>query len=200
MRNLSTDAAAQALRDGRFVAHPTLGLWGLAADPSRDDTMRRLSTLKNAGERTGYIVITSRLEFLRGWFDASDALRRLMEHSFSGPVTVIARAARKAPTAVVSAAGTIAMRLERHPATFRLCELLRTPIVSTSLNLPGQPPVSDPNDMPAALAAEIFGVLSTEVRPAGIASTLVSAQGGQPQILRSGQVTIDEINRVWCGS
>ncbi len=79
---------------------------------------------------------------------------------------------------------SIAVRVSAHPVVRELCDTLNKPLVSTSANLAGEPPVVDAQqiitDFSDKIEALIIGQLGEQRQP----STIIDARSGQ--ILRSG--------------
>jgi L-threonylcarbamoyladenylate synthase len=79
---------------------------------------------------------------------------------------------------------SIAVRVSAHPVVCELCDTLNKPLVSTSANLAGEPPVIDAQqiltDFSDKIEALILGQLGEQRQP----STIIDARSGQ--ILRSG--------------
>ena len=120
----------------------------------------------------------------------------LLRHPWDGPVTIIGPAGSEAPERLRGPAGTIAMRLDQRCAVKGLSTALARPLVSTSLNRPGQPPTRSLEEIEPSLEALLAGVFSTGQPTSGIASTIVVVQGGVLRCLRSGGVSMATVCEV----
>ncbi len=186
--------AAAALAEGALVAHPTAGLWGIAADPRRADAVAALDGLKEREAGRGYIAVAGHADAFSGWYRKDDVVARLLGQAFPGPVTVVCEAAPQAPESVVGADGTVAIRVDRHPAVIALTERCGGPLISTSLNLAGDPPAADPDHLDERLLAALAGAFELPPTPAGRASTLVAWRPPQLVVLRAGAVDLAAIH------
>ena len=184
--------AASALSNGDLVAHPTTGLWGIAADPRSDRAMADLARLKQVPTRQGFIVCGADAEQFSGWY-LNAAAERILATTFEGPVTVVCDAGPRAPDSIVSAQSSVALRVAAHPAPAALAGTLGCPIVSTSLNLPGRPPAADIGSLDPDLAPLLAGGFELGPPPRGTGSTLVDVRGSEPSVLRQGEVTLAAI-------
>ena len=184
------------LRQGHLIVHPTEGVYGIAADACSGPALDRLEALKGRVPGRGWVLVAASREAACLWLEPDPAVLRLLEHPWSGPVTVVARATRAAPPRVVAADGSIAMRIDRHPIVAALGALLQRPWVTTSLNPPGTPPLDDlsalPTDLAQALAAECDGL----PRPTGTPSTLIRCHATGLTVLRAGAVPWEELRAV----
>jgi L-threonylcarbamoyladenylate synthase len=193
---LTPAEAADCLRHGGLVAHATTSLLGLAADPRSDAGLDRLDALKSRATAQGYVLVAGRLLDCSGWVaaDASEAWF-LLEHPWSGPVTVVAPAGPAAPRRIQGPGDTVAVRLDRHPSCLALAAELGTPWVSTSVNLPGEPPALTWEDVPEAVGRSLSGVLSAGPAPLGTASSLVRVLEGEVELVRAGPVALGELRQ-----
>ncbi len=191
---LTAAETADCLRQGGLIAHATTSLLGLAADPRSTAGLDALDGLKSRVAAKGYVLVAGRLPDCTGWVaaDAADAWF-LLEHAWSGPVTVVAPAGPAAPARIRGPGDTVAVRLDGHPACLALAAELGVPWVSTSVNLPGEPAALTWQDVPEAVARSLSGVLPTGPAPLGTASTLVRVLGGEVEVLRAGPVAVEEL-------
>lgn len=193
------EEAAQLLRDGGLVAHPTLGLWGIGADPESALAVERLRAIKQTPARSGFIVAAGEFGLFAGWVDADERTARFVQHPFDGPVTAIVRAGPMVPPAIVNDTGTIAMRVEAHPALVGITRALGRPIITTSLNFPGEPAPATLALLDPRLAQRLHGALDLGPAPDGTASTLVRIDAGGPTIVRPGRVSGAALVATWDG-
>src|SRR5690606_2430759 len=126
----------------------------------------------------------------------TDLHRRLMRHDPPLPVTLVFDASNEAPPALVGPEGTVAIRRTSDPFCRALVAAAGRPVLSTSANRAGEPPVSRFEDLdPAVLAAADHAVDAG--RPlGGVPSTVVRIVDGRLVVLREGAVGIDELERV----
>ncbi len=136
--------AARVLRRGGVIAHPTEGVWGLACLPHFEAAVEKIIELKQRDRDKGLILVGGAEAHFSGLFDSLDdaALQRLRA-SWPGPVSWIVPDTGWAPPLVRGAHGSVAVRVTDHPLTSMLCQLLDSPLVSTSANPAGKPAATD---------------------------------------------------------
>lgn len=194
MHRISTATeAAELLRGGALLAHPTTGLYGIAADAHAAEGVARLDALKRREPGRGYIAVAGDLALMRGWWDGDPRAERLWMATWPGPLTLVCRRGPLAPDAVVGADGTVALRRELHPAVVALSAALGRPFISTSLNLAGRPPAETTEGLDPALEQALAGAWDLPPRPLGGASTLVALTPDGPRILRPGAIGLAAI-------
>lgn len=103
--------------------------------------MRRLLALKRRPMSKGLILIAAGLEQLMPFIEPLDsAAQTRLEAGWPGPLTWLLPA-RRAPVWLRGRHETLAVRVTAHPLAAELCRLWGGPLVSTSANLAGRPPV-----------------------------------------------------------
>ncbi len=201
---LPSDHAANAarvadhLRRGGLVAYPTETVYGFGCTLDAA-ALERLARLKSREGAKAFLLLVLDRSQLPGLDWTQDA-RRLAEAFWPGPLTLALRALRPFPARVTGAGGTVAVRATSHPGIRALLEALGEPITSTSVNLPGEPPASDVEEVVRVAAAVGAGddlwILDGGRLPPSPPSTIVDCSISPPRILRHGAVTAEELRRV----
>jgi len=176
--------AAEWVRAGGILAHPTSTVYGLGGRPVAGvDRAIAAAKGRDAG-RPLLRVAASRaaVEALarRPWPPGADALA---DAFWPGPLTLVL------PDGT---AGT-AVRVDAHPVLRALLETLGEPMSSTSLNRSGEPPVREAGVArewveAAAAAGHVVALLEAGDLPASPSSTIVSLTGPEPTLIREGAI------------
>jgi len=165
------DEIADVLRAGGVALLPTDTIYGLHAMATDVEAVARIRSMKERGDQKPFVIIASSVDQLEKLgATIPDALRNI----WPAPLTAI----------VASGETTIAARIPDLPWLRALLD--RTgPLVSTSANRSGEPPVTAPemlaDDLLAALDA-LFDAGPREGQP----STIVDVTGDEPRIVREG--------------
>ena len=133
-------------------------------------------------------------------------VRALIQHFWwqsEGVLTLVFAASGRAPGHLVSAQGKIAMRCSWHPVVCALIALAGAPIIGTSANRSGQPPLYRAEAVQQALSpawiashasqAAQTTPASTPVPP----STVVDVSQENWQLLRPGGVAAEALDAIW---
>jgi L-threonylcarbamoyladenylate synthase len=135
--------AIHSLRAGDVIAYPTEAVWGLGCDPFNEEAVRRVLELKQRSEAKGLIIIAADTGQIAPWLAAlSEAQKRSVLATWPGPYTWIVPAPQ-APRWLRGAHASLALRVSAHPQVQSLCRAWGGPLVSTSANRSGRPPVPD---------------------------------------------------------
>lgn len=164
------DIAAVVARGG-VVLLPTDTIYGLHASASNDAAVERIAVMKERPGEKPFIVLAASIDDVRALgAEVPEALRAI----WPAPLTAILR---RGDT-------TIAVRI---PAVEWLQRLLAMtgPIVSTSANRSGEPPISSPDLLARALHHSLDGILDLGPRE-GKPSAIVDFTGTSPAVTREG--------------
>lgn len=187
-------AALAALRRGEAIGLPTETVYGLAADASRPDAVRRIFALKGRPADHPLIVHVADAGQLDRWArDVPDAARILSAAFWPGPLTLILRKQPGVPDEVTGGQATVGLRCPSHPMALALLQAFDGGLAAPSANRFGH--VSPTT---AAHVRDEFGdavpvVLDGGECEVGIESTILDLSGGTPRILRPGRITRAQI-------
>ena len=181
-------AALAALRGGESVGVPTDTVYGLAVDAADADAMQQLFELKERPADRSIAVLVADPAGAESLVRLTAQARRLAEHFWPGPLTIVAPSLPDAP-AHLGTGTTIGVRLPDDGIMQAIAA--PGPLAVTSANLHGGPTPSN-----AQGVAELFPALRLVIdggpRP-GASSTVVDMTGDVPTVLREGPVSLDEI-------
>ena len=189
VRGEAVAAALDALRAGEPVGVPTDTVYGLAVNAADAGAIQQLFELKRRPEDRSIAVLVADVAAAAALVELNTPARRLAEHFWPGPLTIVATRTPTAPRHLGTGA-TIGVRLPDD-------EVMRaiagpSPLAVTSANLHGGPTPST-----AQGVAELFPTLGLVIdggpRP-GASSTVVDMTAATPVVLREGPVSLDEIS------
>ncbi len=172
-----------------LIVYPTDTVYGVGCDATDPVALAKLEELR--GKRTGseaqksFSMMVADLKMLERYAALTNEQRAILKEYLPGPFTFILKSSSKAPVALVSAHGTIGIRIPRNRLCKALVKGLKKPLITTSFNLPGEPVVTNPTEAPQALRDAVDVILDAETL-ATTASTVVDLTQTPPQILRQG--------------
>ncbi len=176
---------------------PTDTLYGFSARYDRPSGIQRIAAIKGRSESDPFLLLIAQASDL-ALLTATPPPPAVIDRLWPGPVTVLLRARPGLPSWLISESGTVAVRLPADSLVRELIGRVGVPIVSTSVNRHGEPPLGDP----AAIGGR-FGALVDVIADAGrrqslVPSTLVDLTQRPPVVLRQGQATpdMDELDRL----
>ncbi len=152
------DSWCEALAHGEVVAAPAEGVYGYCCDPFNEPALAKLIELKQRSSNKGLICLVNnqqQLEQLVGTLTgaAAEAVAQHWPCPAKAPVTMLLPHSAAVPELLKGRFPTLALRW---PACDYMNEYLTRwgkPLVSTSLNVSGQPPATKAEDIPAGVPA-----------------------------------------------
>jgi len=171
-------------RDG-VIAYPTDTLYGLGCLISRKKAVDRILAIKHRDPRKPMSILCADMEMLcRYARHLENSTFRLLKQILPGPYTVILPASREVPR-YLQAKQTVGLRIPAHPFCRAITKLAGEPILTTSANLEGEPPLGSSWEIEEVLGHSLDLVVDCG-EPAGESSTVLDLSGEEPVVLRQG--------------
>jgi len=187
---LATATAAERLAAGELVALPTETVYGLAADATRPDAVRRIFEVKGRPSHNPLITHVSDLPMARRcvshWPEAAD---RLAAQFWPGPLTLVMARSSWIPDEVAAGGPTVGVRLPAHPVMRETIALCGFPLAAPSANLSNQLSPTTAQHVLEGLGGRIPLILDGGPCAVGIESTVVDLTTTPPRVLRPGMVS-----------
>lgn len=163
-----------------MIAYPTEGVYGLGCLPGARHTVYRLLRVKRRSWRKGLILIAADLAQLEPLIILpKGSLRTQILASWPGPVTWVLKTRHGVPAWLSGGRETLAVRVTDHPLARRLCSRLESPLISTSANRSGRPPLTCALQVRRELGAELDDFLVGPLGPLAQPTTVRDGLTGQ---------------------
>ena len=184
---MSIDSAVAALRDGDIVGVPTDTLYGLAADPYRQDALESIFELKGRPQVKPLAILVASIEQAMSLAMFTDQALDLADSHWPGALTLIIPRLDTAPDWLGHRERrTIGLRCPAHPVALELLEAAG-PLAVTSANISDQ--AAAVSDLEARnLFGDAVAVYLEGEAPGGVASTIIDLTEPEPLVLREGPV------------
>lgn len=190
-------AAAKDLRDGEVVAFPTETVYGLGADATNDEAVKKVFTAKGRPADNPLIMTVSDPKMLDDFVTVSPAARELMANFWPGSLTIILPIIPDHVSKLVTGGlQTVAFRLPDNAVTRELISLVGKPLVGPSANTSGKPSPTTAQHVWHDMKGKIAGIVDDGPTQVGVESTVIDMSTDQPTILRTGAVTQEELEKV----
>ncbi len=191
--------AARIIQEGGIAAFPTETVYGLGANALEKQAVKRIFVAKGRPADNPLIVhlwdvsqISSVAESL------PDYAGKLAAAFMPGPLTLVLKKKACIPDVVTAGLDSVAVRIPSHPVALELLKLCGCPVAAPSANTSSRPSPTDAHAVFEDMDGRIPLIIDGGPCDVGIESTVVSALGELPAVLRPGKVTADEIAAV-CG-
>jgi len=184
------DSCIRVLRQSGILCYPTETFYALGIDPWSEPARDKLYALKEREAGKELPLIAADVAMVeRFCLTRNPFFKILSERFWPGPLTLVLPA-RDSHT-------TCAMRVSAHPIARQISHAFQSPIVSTSANRSGEPPVQNPQDFSPEFLEGVEIMIDSGVCPGGLPSTIVSLTGNHPRVLREGAISSTEIDSAY---
>ncbi len=191
---LTVEEAADVLRGGGIVAYPTETFYGLGALATDRAALARLGASKLRPEGKPLPLVAADEAQVATVASLSDPVARALAARFwPGPLTLVLPAVGTLDAAITAGTATVGVRVPGAALARALAQAAGGPIVSTSANVAGEPPVTRADHLAPALLGAIDGVVDGGETPGGLPSTVVVVERGGVRLVRDGAVPWREI-------
>ncbi len=186
--------AAQILRDGGLVAFPTETVYGLGADASNPDAVRRIFAAKGRPADHPVIVHLEGAGQLPRWARTiPPAAERLTDRFWPGPLTLVLKRAAGVIDEVTGGQDTVGLRAPSHPLAQQLLKIFGGGIAAPSANRFGHISPTTARHVREELGDAVDLILDGGACDVGIESTILDLSSGSPTLLRPGRIGVAEI-------
>ena len=188
--------AVEALRDGKPIVMPFDTVYGLAADPHREEPTLRLYELKGRDQTAPSALVARDIDYLLECLPElqgrAAALARLL---LPGPVTlVLPNPARRFRWLTGTNPEAIGVRVPDFDGPGAEVLAAVSALVATSANHPGGPDPKRLDEVPEDIRRGAAALVDGGELP-GSPSTVIDLTGEKPRILREGALPAEEALR-----
>jgi L-threonylcarbamoyladenylate synthase len=187
--------AAEKLIAGHIVAFPTETVYGLGADASNPDAVRRVYDAKNRPHDHPLIVHVGSVDLVSELaMNIPDIALSLAEKFWPGPLTLVLQKTDKVSDTVTGGQDTVAIRIPNHPFALSLLNKVGRGVVGPSANKFGRLSPTRAQDVAKEFNEEVSFILNGGPCHVGIESTIIGFEGDAPVVLRPGMITADQVS------
>ena len=192
--------AVRAVRRGDLVVFPTETYFAIGGDATNPAVVDKVFAAKSRTYDNPLPLVLSRADSVSSVAGSLSPLtRRLMHDYWPGPLSILVPAQPSLPPALSGGSGMVAVRVSPHPVAKALCEACGVPVIASSANISGHPPVAYVNGLDPNLVAHTAGVIVDGPEPAGgmpstIVRTVYHLGREVLDIVRPGTVSVAEFS------
>ena len=186
--------AADIVRKGGLIAYPTDSCYALGCHIGDKDAMDRLRHTRGIDDKRHLTLMCRDLSEIAAYAIVDNVQYRLLKAATPGSYTFILRATREVPRRLMHPRRkTIGVRVPQHPVAHALLAELGEPMLSATLQLPGdEAPISEGGDIRARLEHQLDLIL--DAGHCGIVpSTVLDLTGDAPVVLREGGGSLEAL-------
>ena len=189
--------AGRIIKTGGLVAFPSETVYGLGCDAMNAEAAAKVFEAKQRPQFDPLIVHIADLTQLEMVIASLPAVgQQLIDAFWPGPLTLVLPKQPAIPDLITAGLSTVAVRMPNHPVAQSLIREAGTPIAEPSANLFGYVSPTTAQHVATGLGSTVDLILDDGPCPIGVESTIVSLAGSQPELLRPGSITIEQLSAV----
>jgi L-threonylcarbamoyladenylate synthase len=193
------EKSASQLIAGHLVAFPTETVYGLGADASNPEAVRRIYEVKGRPVDHPLIVHISSMHLLDMWAtDIPEYAIKLARGFWPGPMTLVLKRTSEAKDFITGGQDSVALRVPNNPIALSLLRSFESKggkgVAAPSANRFGQVSPTSSDDVISELSSFLMEgdlILDGGKCDVGIESTIIDCSSVTPLILRPGSITAE---------
>lgn len=192
------DIAAKLITAGEVVGIPTETVYGLGADASNENAVRKIFQAKGRPADNPLIVHLADFSQAEKYTESIPELAwKLAEKFMPGALTIVLPKNEKIPSVTSGGLDTVGIRVPAHPVMHRIIELSGRPIAAPSANKSGYPSPTTAQHVMRDMTGIIPAVINGGECRYGVESTVIAIENENTvRILRPGCITAEMLGTV----
>lgn len=127
------------LQNGGVILYPTDTIWGLGCDVRNENAIQKIFEIKKREPQKSFVLLMTDAKQLAKYIANPPLELEAILEKFTTPTTIIYPDAINLSNSLLAKDGSVAVRITQDPFCRSLIKRLKSPIVSTSANLSGEP-------------------------------------------------------------
>jgi tRNA threonylcarbamoyl adenosine modification protein (Sua5/YciO/YrdC/YwlC family) len=176
----------EVLQQGGVIGYPTDTIYGVGCDLFNPEAVRKIRRLKKTGTNKPLSFICSDLKDISRYAYVSNPAYKIMKRLLPGPYTVVLKATKLVPKIAMTRQKTVGIRIPDNRICLALVKELGHPIISTSVNKPGEGLYSDPAEIDERFGKQLDLVIDGGLIVAEH-SSIIDLSSDTPEVIREGK-------------
>jgi L-threonylcarbamoyladenylate synthase len=193
------EEAVAVLKRGGIVALPTETVYGLAADATNADAVKKIFTAKNRPADNPLICHFHSVEQIEQYVEAVPTYALVLMHEFCpGPISFLLPLKKDSPLlTATSGQSSVVCRIPQHWLMLSVIKQLNVPLAAPSANTSGKVSPTTAQMVEEDLGRKIDGIVDGGECAVGVESTIIDCRKqNQISILRPGVIGKTEMESV----
>lgn len=188
---------AEIIKKGGIVVFPTETVYGIGCNGLNEEAVEQLYNIKKRPLNKPISLLVNDINMVNNVAkDITKLEYDIMNHFFSGPLTIILKKKDIVPNILTANSDTVGVRMPDCTITRKLIEYAGVPIAAPSANISGKPSGTNFADVVKDFNGKADFFIDGGQSQIGKASTIVQIIDGIPHILREGLITKEQIIEV----
>ena len=188
---------AEIIKNGGLVAIPTETVYGLGANGLDEEAVLKIFLAKGRPQDNPLILhLADADEIEKYCCDVPEAARKLAQHFWPGPLTMVLKAKDIVPKRTTAGLDTVAVRCPDCEITRKLISLAGVPVAAPSANTSGRPSPTSAAHVIEDMTGKIEAIIDNGPCTVGVESTIIDLSGDKPRLLRPGGLPVEEVEAI----
>ena len=188
--------AVQKLKKGGIVVIPTETVYGLGANATRIESVKKIFKLKKRPKNDPLICHVNSLDKVRNYVKNIPKNAQILAEKFwPGPLTIIFEKNNLIPDITTSNLTSVAFRVPQKKITLKVLENLSFPVAAPSANIFGYISPTSTHHVTDNFSTGIDYILEGGNCSLGIESTIIGFENNIPIIYRLGSTTLEVLEK-----
>lgn len=191
--------AAALIQAGELVAFPTETVYGLWADATNHEALKKIFIAKGRPQDNPLIIHISdreQLDEIAKYDTSSPLINKVIESFWPGPLTLILKKTKKIPLIATGQINTVAIRMPSNTIARQLIRLAGVPIAAPSANISGKPSGTSFQDVFEDFDGKICGIIRWKDSQIGLESTVIDLTKKTPLLVRPWAISFEKLKKV----
>ncbi|MGI8639442.1 MAG: L-threonylcarbamoyladenylate synthase [Pyrinomonadaceae bacterium] len=189
--------AAEFIKRGGIVAFPTETVYGLGANVFDKKAIAKIFEAKQRPNDNPLIAHVGNLEQIKLLAkEITPHAQKFIDAFFPAALTLVLPKAEKVPLVATANLKTIGVRMPNSKLALEFLKNCETPVAAPSANLSGKPSPTTWQAVFEDLNGKIDCILKGEATEIGLESTVLDCTSEIPLVLRSGAITLEQLQKV----
>lgn len=193
------NTVVSCLRKGEVIAFPTDTVFGLGVCYDDESALALLKQAKIRPDDKPIPMMVSSLTQIEEVAYVNDVAKKLIAAFMPGAFTIVLKKKEHVQCYVSNGLDTIAIRMPNDAFVLSVMEQLQKPMLVSSANISAQHSCQSDEEVLQQLEGRIHGIVQGRSK-SDVASTIVSCVNDEYQVLRSGIVSKEAIEKVLRGT
>ncbi len=189
--------AVSLLKQGGLVAFPTETVYGLGADASNPDAVKKIFSAKRRPSSHPLIVHIGHFDQLHKWAqNIPDSAIQLVDSFWPGPLAIILQKQAWVPSVVTGGQDTLALRMPNNPVALALLKQFSGGLAAPSANRFNHISPTLASHVQTELGDSVDLILDGGACQVGLESTIIDCSSREIKLLRPGHILPEHIEAV----
>ena len=189
--------ASKLLQNGEVIGIPTETVYGLAADATNEEAVKKIFVAKGRPQDNPLIVHISDVSDIEKYVESVPSLAyELAEKFWPGPLTMVLPKKDVIPYTTSGGLDTVGIRVPSNKIAQEIIRTCGRPLAAPSANLSGSPSPTSATHVFEDMDGRIPAIVDGGNCEVGLESTVVTFEGDFIRLLRPGYISLEDLFKV----